>query len=135
VGNRWFKKRFDKYRLVAKLLSVPTQDAGPIPCLVFVDFLMRSSNRYGDGTSSHFEQQYGEMLHRHWPLILSEVSRQLTEPPSPPPPAPPEELMALLDPLRPREKADSFFVTPHFCRCYEKLDFDTDRAAHSWLLA
>ncbi|MCS7161423.1 MAG: hypothetical protein RMJ19_13200, partial [Gemmatales bacterium] len=48
LGNCWFKRRYDPYRLVAKLETVP-HDSGHVPCVVLVAFVPRDSGQYCNG--------------------------------------------------------------------------------------
>lgn len=56
LGQNWFKKRYDKYRLVAKLISVPVGHC-QVPVVVLVDFLHRADPAYGSGKAVDFEQR------------------------------------------------------------------------------
>ena len=128
LGQNWFKKRYDKFRLVAKLW--PVEVGGRIaPVVVFVDFLPRADRAYGDGTAQYFEQRYAGLLQAREPAIRELIQEQLRKsaPVFKPPPPPPEELHTLLHPLRPRERADAFFVHGNFSRAYERLTSRSER--------
>jgi hypothetical protein len=128
LGQNWFKKRYDKFRLVAKFL--PVEVRGRIaPVVVFVDFLPRADRAYGDGSAQYFEQRYAGLLQAHAPAIRELAQEQLRNAPpvfQPPPPLP-EELHTLLHPLRPPERADAFFVHEKFSRAYERLTSRSER--------
>lgn len=96
---------------------------------MLVDFVRLDSSQYGGGDPEHLEKTFGPKIQEHMENIRQEVLKQLAhEPALPPPETPPEHLKRLLDPLRPLEKADSFYVSSHFITCYKKLDLDTRRA-------
>jgi hypothetical protein len=128
LGQNWFKKRYDRFRLVAKLL--PVEVGGCIvPVVVFVDFLPRADRAYGDGSAQYFEQRYAKLLQAHAPAIRERAQKHLTNqaPVFQPPPPLPEELHTLLHPLRPRERAAAFFVHEKFSRAYERLTSRSER--------
>lgn len=130
LGQNWFKKRYDNFRLVAKLLPVEV-GSRIVPVVVFVDFLPRASHAYGDGSAQHFEQCYAGSLQapEHVRAIRELAQKHLTNqaPVFQPPPPLPEELHTLLHPLRPRERADAFFVHEKFSRAYERLTSRSER--------
>ncbi|MCS7014491.1 MAG: ATP-binding domain-containing protein [Gemmatales bacterium] len=134
LGNCWFKRRYDPYRLVAKLETVP-HDRGHVHCVVLVAFVPRDSGQYCNGDPARLEKYYGSLLEAHAPQIQKHVEQELRR--KPPPPAPPDpdyHLLSLLRGLRPQERADAFFIPPHVRRSYELLRLETQRATFYKLL-
>ena len=113
---------------MAKFLPVEVGN-GVVPVVVFVDFLPRADQAYGDGSAQYFEQRYAGVLQAHAPAIreLAQEHLRKSAPVFKPPPSPPEELHTLLHPLRPRERADAFFVHEKFSRAYERLTSRSER--------
>lgn len=128
LGQGWFKKRYDKYRLVAHLRNVPL-DGEIVPVAVLVDFLHRNKPEYGDGRADHLRRRYAEILNKKLGEIEQKARSWIKQPRSliatlPPPPA---ELVRWLDPIQPRGKVDAFFLHANFCRIYNQLQNETDR--------
>lgn len=127
-GQGWFKKRCDKYRLVAKYLPVEVGNRHA-PVVVFVDFWPRADRAYSDGSAQYFEQRYAGLLQTHESAIRESAQEHLKKsaPVFRPPPPPPEEVHTILQPLRPRERTDAFFVRENFSRAYQRLTSRSER--------
>jgi hypothetical protein len=132
IGRGWYKKRCGNYRLIAKLIRVKV-DNFQVPVVVFVAFLNRDDPAHGNGTADEFESRYAERLEGHGNDIHQAAREWLQQQQDAaawqPPPKPPDDLLPVLDPVRPRGRVDAFYLHANFCRAYERLTLDTEKAS------
>lgn len=132
LGDGFFKKRVGRFRLIAVLRFV-RWETGEHPVVVFLDFLSRSDPRYVEGGPEKLEklrQQYLPVLEARLPEIERWVRESLTQrTPKATLPSPPEDLLEVLQPLRPQEKVSAVYESRLWREGIERLETATERAA------
>jgi hypothetical protein len=132
LGNGWFKKRYDKYRLIAKFYPIEVEGQW-VPTVVLVNFLHRGDAAYGSGKADVFESLYANLLEKQKSKIQEAARNWINQSQKidwqPPQPLP-DDLLQMLEPLRrPTNRIDAFYLHPNFCTTYQRLSTDTQRAA------
>jgi hypothetical protein len=132
LGQSWFKKRYEKFRLIATFQSL-TVEGRDIPMVILVDFVaiedFIEKFQGPNGVAEKIEARYGDLLQVRMTDIYK-VAREWLASQHPvwqPPPPVPDKLWQIFTPLA-RRRVDAFFLHPNFCRAYERLTRDTERA-------
>lgn len=123
LGHHFFKKRFDKQRLIAYRMDVEVS-GGLVPVVVFLELLHRGDRSYGSGDAEHLERLYGDYIRAYEAAIRQfaekEVARRQVSTFEPLPPLP-ESLRALLEPVVPDKKDAMIFHSEFWLEQYRSL--------------
>ena len=129
LGNGYYKKRYGRRRLVARLESIQ-QGEGTFPVLVLLDLVHRNDPRYYGGDAQRLHQYHRSRIAQALPDIERELQRtDETPPPVQPLPPLPQELHHLLHLPEVSHKEGSVFLSPLWIEAIGKLRTDGERNA------